>query len=133
MTRALNFRVWHKPSLTMHHYLKAKFGPKGINVTLSGKFKDVEDVTTLTVPNKDLVIMQFTGLVDRQGKDIYEGDVVSWHERKTAVVTWLTSGCWGTSEGSPLGRSAGLCRVIGDIYSNPELVPTDAGHTETRS
>ena len=106
----------------MHLYLKAKFGPKGMNVTLSGKFKDVEEPTTLTVPNKHLAIMQFTGLTDRDGKDIYEGDVLSWHEKKPAVVIWLESGCWGTSQGNPLGRSAKLCKVIGDIHSNPELM-----------
>ena len=121
MDRKLSFRVWHKPSKTMHHYLKAKFGPKGVNVTLSGKFKDVERTTTLTVPNKDLEIMQFTGLFDRDGKEIYEGDVVSWREKENAVVRWLESGCWGTSQGNPLGRSASLCQVIGDIHSNPEL------------
>ena len=106
----------------MHSYLKAKFGPRGMNVTLSGKFKDVEQVTTLTVPNKNLVIMQFTGLTDRDGTDIYEGDVVSWHEKGNTVITWLESGCWGNSQGNPLGRSAKLCKVVGDIYSNPELV-----------
>jgi hypothetical protein len=105
----------------MHKYLKAKFGPEGMNVTLSGKFKDVEKPTTLTVPNGDLVIMQFTGLTDRDGADIYEGDIVSWHEKENTVVTWLESGCWGTSQGNPLGRSAKLCRVVGDIHSHPEL------------
>ena len=109
MDRKLSFRVWHIPSATMHNYLKAKFGPKGMNVTLGGKFKDVEQTTTLTVPNRDRA-------------EIYEGDVVSWHEKPNAVITWLESGCWGTSQGNPLGRSAKLCRVIGDIYSNPELL-----------
>jgi uncharacterized phage protein (TIGR01671 family) len=122
MNRKLSFRVWHIPSATMHNYLKAKFGPSGVNVTLSGKFKDVEQTTTLTVPGRDLVIMQFTGLTDRDGAEIYEGDVVSWHEKQNTVITWLESGCWGTSQGNPLGRSAKLCRVIGDIYSNPELI-----------
>ena len=114
----------------MHNYLKAKFGPKGMNITLTGKFKDVEEPTTLTVSNNDLAVMQFTSLKDRDGKDIYEGDVVSWHEKKNAVVTWLDSGCWGTSQGSPLGRSAGLCRVIGDRYSNPELLTAEETNSE---
>ena len=122
MNRKLSFRVWHIPSATMHNYLKAKFTPTGMNVTLSGKFKDVEKASTLTVPNKELVIMQFTGLTDRDGVEIYEGDVVSWHEKGNTVITWLESGCWVTSQGNPLGRSAKLCRVVGDIHSNPKLL-----------
>jgi len=126
MSRDIKFRVWHKPTATMHNYLKAKFGPNGMNVTLSGKFKDVEEPTTLTVDNRDLELMQFTGLKDRQRKEIYEGDVVSWQEKKNAAITWLESGCWGTSQGNPLGLSAKMCRVIGDIYSNPDLLPAAA-------
>ena len=48
MSREIKFRVWHKPEKKMHLYLKAKFG-KGTNITLEGKFKDVEQVTTKTV------------------------------------------------------------------------------------
>src|ERR1700675_2605742 len=95
MNRELNFRVWHKPSATMHNYLKAKFGPTGINVTLSGKFKDVEEPTTLTVPNKDLEIMQSTGIKDKNGTSIFEGDVVEYEPRnldtggkKRIVIEW---------------------------------------------
>jgi len=45
-------------------------------------------------------IMQFTGLKDSKGKEIYEGDIVSWK-----------------AEGA-----IGELEIIGNIYENPELL-----------
>lgn len=127
MSRAINFRVWHTPTATMHHYLKAKFGPKGINVTLSGKFKDVEEPTTLTVPNKDLEIMQFTGIKDRNGTPIFEGDVVEYESLDTVtamknriVIEW-DERRGEASIGFHIPAVRELLEVIGNVYENPEL------------
>ena len=57
--REIKFRVRHKTYKKMHTYFKVKFG-KSVNITLDGKFKDVDHITTKTVPNKELEIMQYT-------------------------------------------------------------------------
>src|ERR1019366_5302286 len=132
MNRAINFRVWHKPTATMHNYLKAKFGPTGINATLSGKFKDVEEPTTLTVPNKDLEVMQFTGIKDKNGTPIFEGDVVEYETqdsgagvKRRIVIAWDQRRIEATHPDSQIGfhipEARELMEVIGNVYENPEL------------
>ena len=121
MSREIKFRVWHKPENKMHAYLKAKFG-KATNITLEGKFKDVELVTTKTVPNDDLEVMQYTGLKDQKGKDIYEGDLVTYPQVFTAPQeVKYAGGCFVVAD-MVVGSVADKLEVIGNIYENKELL-----------
>ena len=120
--RPIKFRVWHKPEQKMHHYLKAKFG-KATNITLEGKFKDVDHVTTKTVPVDDLEIMQFTGLVDNNGKEIFEGDVVKLFGNETVSQVYFKDGSFLIDE--PEKKTllfSILCEVIGNIHEHPEIL-----------
>lgn len=67
--------------------------------------------------------MQYTGLTDKSGREIYERDILDWNSGKgQSSVKWLEGGCWGTSGGNPLGLAARMSEVIGNIYENPELL-----------
>lgn len=66
-------------------------------------------------PN-DFVFMQYTGLKDKNGKEIYEGDVL---DNKEAV--FFRAGCFMTSIAA-LALSNNHREVIGNIYENPELL-----------
>jgi uncharacterized phage protein (TIGR01671 family) len=72
-------------------------------------------------------VMQFTGLKDKNGKEIYEGDVMQNEDGVgRSLVEWNHCGFnrrWipiGVT--SPLSLNTEQWEVIGNIYENPELL-----------
>lgn len=66
-------------------------------------------------------VMQFTGLTDKDGKEIYEGDLLSFNSRPPSGAVTFKDGTYWTGD-SVIGRAAGMAEIIGNIYENPELL-----------
>jgi uncharacterized phage protein (TIGR01671 family) len=84
--------------------------------------------------SNDLLIMQFTGLTDINGVEIYEGDIVRlWYAPRATAIGFISFENGGfvfnTEKATPKKEFAGTCidcgnsfTVIGNIYQNPELL-----------
>ena len=72
-------------------------------------------------------LMQFTGLKDRNGKEIYESDIVDFAGLKPIEILWNDGGFVSDMFGSdPIKLTqegmAVFAEVLGNIYENPELL-----------
>jgi len=95
------------------------------------EIKFLRGISILQEEYKDrLKIMQYTGLRDKNGREIYEGDIVRfkdwWDEEMVGEVRYsekdmaftIVNDFW---DGFPIMYADDL-EVIGNIYENPELL-----------
>lgn len=123
------FRVWMKSLKWMCDVTNISFDSKFVDICQQG---DTERYTEMSVEFDEITLMQSTGLFDRNGKEIFEGDILDYRGRK-ALVRW--HGSYASfiyrfvdephkrkAEWKPLYLAYMKCEIIGNIYENPELL-----------
>ena len=113
--RTIKFRAWYESQKYM-----AKQGTP-----------DLETIQSFFFHFGDCQLMQFTGLTDKNGVEIYEGDIVKVDIfTKNYCIVFGESKKWGASFQYKSDYSiyyltenfAKDCVVVGNIYENPELL-----------
>lgn len=123
------FRVWMKSLKWMCDVTNISFDSKFVDICQQG---DTERYTEMSVEFDEITLMQSTGLFDRNGKEIFEGDILDYRGRK-ALVRW--HGSYASfiyrfvdephkrkAEWKPLYLAYMKCEIIGNVYENTELL-----------
>lgn len=77
---------------------------------------------------EEVEIMQSTGLFDKNGKEIFEGDIVSRFKNTVEEVVWNSrKGWWAIQTRGEIGLTVlaqfiEVVEIIGNIYENKELL-----------
>jgi len=122
MKREIKFRAWDFNSRSW--YVPTEYG-----VSEGAKEFFAVDKEIIKFKRGDMELMQFTGLLDKNGIEIYEGDIVERPDEGNAgLVRWFDGGYWGVEVESDVWSYMFDCNhpenheVIGSIYENPELL-----------
>lgn len=119
--REIKFRAWDKKGLAMSHPFF--IGWKQCEVRKS----------VLDVCNARLIVMQYTGLKDKNGKEIYEGDIIQAGDDVFKILYSNNDFChvfWLNSQKNymtlPFLKGIKDFEMIGNIYENPELLEVNS-------
>jgi uncharacterized phage protein (TIGR01671 family) len=112
-------------------YLKPPFGEDehGFEMVYDLAFEEYDRLNDQLKSVKTL--MQYTGLKDKNGVEIYEGDIIRLKNRVTSdSKIWRDSissvffkdGMFVVDDDYPSSIDYSMVEVIGNIYENPELL-----------
>ncbi len=124
--REIKFRAWDKLEEKMVEVNRIDLDEREVDVVIE-KSKSVESYYSCSF--YEIELMQYTGLKDKNGVEIYEGDFIRENDGDGgyiyAEVVYHNCGFMGKEKGFepeyPISAFRDEVEVIGNIYENPEL------------
>ena len=126
--REIKFRAWIEPKgadfRAMANVSSIDFETRKIVVTFNNPYFAQ---TKFEFGDGDYTLMQSTELKDKNGKEIYEGDIVDYMSMIFEIINHRQAYGWNEdNEFIPFANMAPCqlpkIEVIGNIYENPELL-----------
>ncbi|MES5422886.1 YopX family protein [Lacticaseibacillus paracasei] len=128
MKREIKFRAWDKAKHRMLGVDQLAFGPNGELVSIYSDGPDFSNDSEALMGDKpdlnEAVLMQYAGRKDKNGREIYEGDIVKNEYGKVMEVKYdPRSAAFGVG-GYYFGTigSGKILEVIGNIFEDKQLL-----------
>ncbi len=127
--KTIKFRIWNGMEM-VYDITSGKFGTFYVNPE-KGDGLNPEDTASLTVNttkyHKGTPLMQYSGIDDKNGKEIYEGDIFKLGAEKEVFEVRFEHGCFmAFCNGKQYGLIGELqicfIDIIGNIYQNAGLL-----------
>ena len=131
----MRFRVWHKEDEVMlSNHLGFMITDTG-QLLIESMLGDEETMEKVELEN--YIVMQYTGLKDKEGVEIYEGDILEVEKNEDGTYKGTINGktffdrfqgysskikVEGMHDINTLRYWNNRVRIIGNIYENPELL-----------
>ena len=116
--REIKFRAWDTQAEEILYGVEHTYDGYKVPMPSFGALLDCPDF---------YIVMQYTGLKDQDGKEIYEGDILSWGNNVIAKVYYADNlamfrcSVKGTEEFDLFAFNQ-EASIIGNIYENKELL-----------